>query len=317
MQIFRGFTDYPKDRDLTGVVSAAVYRVAEKLAHLDGENLAMTETSRKILCEIPRRDSEPTDAPAPNHFSRLPRARWTLRSAIERAAQTFAWALPADDKPFSDLTLVAFNDGFGILSLIARECNIGKIIYANPDDALCDDARTIGRATGNKADHYVCGDIEDIHFYMRRTGIECNVFVSRSGIRDTADPQLFFDTLFDISEGGFSFGFDSAEPLCSSAQNSDVAGEASAIRRHLVTAGFRVERFHTSAAGKGPVVPRLKGSLSDLASRLVRRHPSEQLPASSDRFAIFGNRPPGAAAIAVTSTHQHPARLRSPEPQLI
>ncbi len=317
MRIFRGFTDYPKDRDLAGVVSAAIFSVSDKLAHLDGENLSLTEASRKILFEIPCAKQEGTDPLSPGRFSRLPRARWTLRSAIERAAQTFAWALPVDDKPFSDLTLVAFNDGFGILSLIARECNIGTIIYANPDDALCDDARAVGRATGNKADHYICGNIEDVHFYTKRIGIECDVFVSRAGIRDTADPELFFDTLFDFSERGFSFGFDSAEPLCASIRQTNLAGEASSLRKHLITAGFRVDRFHTSAAGKGPVVPRLKGSLSDLASRLVRRCPSEPPSDSTNRFAIFGNRPPGVAIARAAGANRRAARTRTPIPQLV
>lgn len=317
MRIFRGFTDYPKDRDLAGVVSAAVFCVSDKLARLEDGNLSLTEATRKILCETPRAEPETADTPSPGRFSRLPRARWALRSAIERAAQTFAWALPADDKPFSDLTLVAFNDGFGILSLIARECNIGTIIYANPDDALCDDARVVGRATGNKADYYLCGDIEDVHFFAKRNDIECDVFVSRAGIRDTADPELFFDTLFDFSEHGFSFGFDSAEPLKASNPQHNLLSEASALKQHLITAGFRVERFHTSAAGKDPVVPRLRGSLSDLASRLVRRYLSEQPPDTADRYAIFGSRPAGAAFQPAVAAELSAMSPRLIEPQSV
>jgi len=290
--------------------------VSEKLARLSSENLTISDGSKKILCDMPATEEETPDSSMPRLFPRLPRARWALRSAIERAAQTFAWALPDNETPFSDLTLIALNDGFGILSLIARECNIGTIVYVNPDDTLCDDARAIGRATGNRADHYIYGDIEDVHFYIKRIGIECDVFVSRDGIGNSTEPELFFDTLFDISDHGFSFGFDSAEPLCRSITQIPRVDEASAIRRHLITAGFRVEQFHTSAAGRGPVVPRLKGSLSDLASRLIRRRPSEQPPDTFDRYAIFGTRPPGTRAELVTA-HQHdPVRAKSPVPQL-
>ena len=311
MRISRASTEYPKDRDLTGVVRAAVFRVSEKLAGLNSENLTISDGSKKILCDMPGKETEAPDSSMPRLFPRLPRARWTLRSAIERAAQTFAWALPDDETPFSDLTLVAFNDGFGILSLIARECNIGTIVYVNPDDTLCDDARAIGRATGNRADHYIYGDIEDVHFYIKRTGIECDVFVSRDGIGNSTDPKLFFDTLFDISDRGFSFGFDSAEPICTSIKQSHRIDEASSLRQHLIAAGFRMERFHTSAAGRGPVAPRLKGSLSDLASRLIRRRPSGQPPDTFDRYAIFGTRPPGTPAELATDPQHNPGRAKS------
>jgi hypothetical protein len=316
MRIFRASTEYPKDRDLTGVIRAAVLRVSEKLAHLNSENIAISDSSKEILCDMPGNIEEIPDFSMPRLFPRLPRARWALRTAIERAGQTFAWALPDDETPFSDLTLIAFNDGFGILSLIARECNIGTIVYVNPDDRLCDDARAIGRATGNRADHYIYGDIEDVHFYIKRTGIECDVFVSRDGIGNSTDPELFFDTLFDISDRGFSFGFDSAEPLCTSIKQSLRIDEASSLRRHLITAGFRVEQFHTSAASRGPVVPRLKGSLSDLASRLIRRRPSGQPPDTFDRYAIFGTRPPGTLAELVTTHRHNPIRTKPLAPQL-
>jgi hypothetical protein len=237
----------------------------------------------------------------------MPRARWTLRTEIERTARTFAWALPENERPFSDLTLVTFNDRFGLLSLIARECNIGTIIHAHTNDKRCDDARVIGRITGNKADRYICGDIEDVHFFMKRIGMSCDVFVSREGIGGAPDPRLFFDTLFDMSESGFSFGFDSFDPVTSSARVGGATDEAASLRRHLLDAGFRVDRFHTSTAEKGPFVPRLKGSISDLALRLVRRRPSEQPPVTADRFAIFGVRPPGAAVEWAA-----PRRRRSP-----
>jgi hypothetical protein len=295
MHMPRVFTEYPKDNDLAGVVEAAVYRVGEKLANLDANDLALSGNARKILCEAPRGETDSDGPVAVRRHPRIPRARWALRNAIERAARTFAWALPDNEKPFSDLAFVTLNDGFGLLSLIARECNVGTIVHAHTDDERCDDARLIGKATGNRADDYICGDIEDVHFYVKRTGMSCDVFVSRDGIGEAPDPDLFFETLFDLSENGFSFGFDSIDDSRGPADGLNRCDEAALIRRHLLAAGFRVDRFLTSAAEKRPLVPRLKGSLSDLALRLVRRCPSEHPPDTSDRFAIFGIRPPRLA----------------------
>ena len=184
MRFLREKAKYPKDRDLVRVLNAAAARVHGRLLSLDTETLGVSTTTKRVLRAQPE----------------------ILSSHMHRCAHVFAWALPSDDAPFSDLSLVAFGDGLGVLSLLAKECGVGTVVYTDADDVLCRDARIIAKTIGSRADHYVCGDIEDVQFYVKRNSIPCDVFVSCDGIERIDKPRAFFDTLYDLSDTEFSFG---------------------------------------------------------------------------------------------------------------
>jgi hypothetical protein len=184
MSIFGGRPAYPKDRDLVRVVAAAAARVVGKLETLDPSSLDLSAETRSLL-----RDE-----------------RRSLRSHIERCAHVFAWSLPRDEKPFSDLTLIAFADGLGFFSLLAKECSVGTVVYHDSSDVLRCDAKTIGDATGNTADYYVFGDIDELEFITNRYSILCDVFVSSDATAHIEKLSPFLDTLCQRSNGAMSFG---------------------------------------------------------------------------------------------------------------
>jgi hypothetical protein len=190
MNLIRRNPVYPKDRDLSRVVQAAAGRLAEKFDDLDPHSLDLSAEACSLICQ--RREN--------------------VRQEIERCAHVFAWALPRDEKPFSDLSLVAFADRLGLFALLARECNVGTVVCHNTEGTDVDDARVVAKAIGSPADHYVFGDLEDLEFVMKHRGLSGNVFVSRGALGVMENMSGFFDAVCGPTNGVVSLGLGYGKP---------------------------------------------------------------------------------------------------------
>ncbi len=219
MNLFRGHPPYPKDRDLVRVVRAAASRLAGKLDRLDAESLDLSTEARRLL-QHPHKD---------------------LRAHIERCAHVFAWSLPRNEKPFTDLVLVAFNDGIGVFSLLAKECSIGTVVYHDSSDVLRSDARTIAHAIAQPADHYVFGDTEEIEFIAKKHSITCDMFVSCDAVEGSRRLAPLLNALSEPSKGAISFGLALEEQLPSrSMEEGRAATDLTVFCEELGRAGFDV-----------------------------------------------------------------------------
>ncbi len=252
MNLFRGRTAYPKDRDLVRVVHAAASRVVGKLENLDLNSLELSLDTRNLLRDEPEK----------------------VRASIESCALVFAWSIAKDEKPFSDLTLFALDDGFGFFSLLAKECNVGTVVYHDTSDALRSDARTVARAIGNEADYYVFGDVEELEFVVRKYSIACDVFVSRGAIDRMGALRPFFDAASGLSNGSVAFAF-ALDDVCHSREAPRPQGltRGAAISRccdALGRAGFEVTVVRSTSGGALGLIPRYVGELLN-RTRLFRR----------------------------------------------
>jgi hypothetical protein len=222
MNLFRPRPVYPKDRDLSRVVQAAAARLAQKFDGLDPHSLDLSPEACSLICQ----------------------RRASVREEIERCARVFAWALPRDDKPFSDLSLVAFADRLGLFALLARECNVGTVVCHNKDGAVVDDARVVTKAIGSPADHYVFGDIEDLEFVLGHRGISCDVFVSRGALDVMENMSGFFDSVCGPTNGVVSLGlgYDKRRPFGIVGSLTDGYDESRVLqcRAELAAAGFQI-----------------------------------------------------------------------------
>jgi len=252
MSVLRGRPPYPKDRDLARVIRAAATRLIEKLERLDPDSLDLSPATRGLLSK--------------------PRA--SLRDDVERCAHIFAWALPGDERPFSDLAVVAFGDGLGFFSLLARECSVGTVVCHNTDGADVDDARRIAKAVGSPADHYVFGDLEDLEFVMSRRAVPCDVFVSRDAPEPVGKLKSFFDAVSNTTNGAICFGLRMEKPTSLSSVTNPVGkgGAARVLRcfNELSAAGFHVMVVRGSSSGPFGMLPRRVAGLIDRAVRLSR-----------------------------------------------
>jgi hypothetical protein len=219
MNFIRRRPAYPKDRDLSRVVQAAAERLARKLDGLDPHSLGLSPDACALLCQ------------------RLGH----VKEEIERCAHVFAWALPRDEKPFSDLSLVAFADRLGLFALLARECSIGTVVCHNTEGADVDDARVVAKALGSPADHYVFGDLEDLEFVMKHRGLACDAFVSRGALDALESVSAFFDAVCERANGTVSLALGHGNRLCGFAR-SPAEGAALLHRRRdeLSAAGFQM-----------------------------------------------------------------------------
>lgn len=222
MNLIRRTPAYPKDRDLSRVVQAAAARLVQKFDGLDPHSLDLSPEACSLLCQ--RRES--------------------VKEEIERCAHVFAWALPRDDKPFSDLSLVAFADRLGLFALLARECSIGTVVCHNTEGADVDDARIVAKALRSPADHYVFGDLEDLEFVLGHRGISCNVFVSLGALEVTRELGRFLDAVTERANGAVSLGLGLGKRQPFGFDGSRTVGANAALlhrcRDELSAAGFQM-----------------------------------------------------------------------------
>jgi hypothetical protein len=252
MNFLRGRIAYPKDRDLVRVVHAAASRVVEKIENLDVDSLELSLDTRTLLLG----------------------QRERVRASIESCAPVFAWSIAKDEKPFSDLTLFAFDDGLGFFSLLAKECNVGTVVYHDRSDILRSDARTVARAIGNEADHYVFGDVEELEFVVRKHSIACDVLVSSGAIDHMGTLRHFLDATSGLSNGPVAFGF-ALDDVCHSRGVTHSRGitRGTAISRcceALGQAGFEVTVVRSASGGALGLIPWYVGELLN-RTRLFRR----------------------------------------------
>jgi hypothetical protein len=238
MNLFSAHPAYPKDRDLTRVVQAAASRLAGKIERLDVASLDLSMETRGLF----------------EHD------RVRLRDRVQRCACVFAWSLPQNERPFTDLTLVAFKDGLGVFSLLAKECSIGKVVYNDSNDALRCDARTIARAIGQPADYYVFGDAEEVAFVVKRYSIACDVFVTcdtslSAGAR--AMPYTLTALLNEVSEesmGALSLALALEQRPSDRSARQHLANDFDRLSGELGGAGFDVKRLRLRDRSGGALV---------------------------------------------------------------
>ena len=269
MSIFGGRPAYPKDRDLVRVVEAAASRLAGKLESLDISSLELSVETRALFAD--------------------PHGR--LRAHIDRCAHVFAWSLPRDEKPFSDLSLLAFADGVGLFSLLAKECSVGTVVYHDSSDVLRCDAKAIADTIGNTADYYVFGGIEELEFITDRYAISCDVFVSSDASPHIDRLSPFFDTLSRLSNGGMSFGLGVDKKAFSKAARDRHATASSRFCDALARMGFRLNLVRGHATGIPQGIPRCVADLLDQAVLIARGQTPDAIARGAESLVLCGSRP--------------------------
>lgn len=91
-----------------------------------------------------------------------------LRSTLQRYSYILAWSIAEMKMPIKDCVFLDYGGGSGILSFLAKELMFKTIIYSDIYGVSCKDAKIIGSAIGNQADHYIVGDIEEVIEYCKK-----------------------------------------------------------------------------------------------------------------------------------------------------
>jgi SAM-dependent methyltransferase len=107
-------------------------------------------------------------------------------------------ALRDENRELRNRVFVDYGGGSGILTLLAKEMGVGKVLYADIYDVSCNDACILAKATSNNADEYICGDINDLIKYAFHNNILIDVHCSFDVIEHIYDVPAYCLSLKSI-----------------------------------------------------------------------------------------------------------------------
>lgn len=163
-----------RKRKITTILNSAAARLYFKLQKIDLSALDISEYTRNYLANKLKSDV-------------------TLKSEIKKYLYVLKNSLKLCDAcELPDITFMDYGGGHGMLSLLAKESGIGRVIYTDIYSVSCNDAEKIGRALNCKADLYLCGDIDDIISELSEKSIKCNIVANYDVIEHIYDIHYFF-----------------------------------------------------------------------------------------------------------------------------
>jgi len=200
----------PKDRILLTNINSATNKLFDKLRALDVKSLNISDYNKRYFA------------------SKLGR----LLSYLQLYSYILAWSVVESNVPLNKFVFLDYGGGSGILSLLAKESNIGTVIYNDIYEVSCKDARTIGESIGNQADYYVQGDIDDVIDFLTKNGINCNAVASYDVIEHIYDIEHFLRTLNKLSNDSLTIFMSSGANIFNWR-----------IRRSLMKRQYEVEHY--------------------------------------------------------------------------
>lgn len=168
----------PCDHGWQAAIDDGARRLMDKLLAIDPERLPLDEYNEGYLSR---------------HIKAIPHS-------IQKDAYVLALAVSGSDVPPEDMVLVDYGGGTGTMSMLAREAGIGTVIYTDIYDVSCKDAASIARDLDSSADHYVCGEIDEVVGFLQERGLSCNVLVSMNVIEHIYDIEHFLSRIPQLGD---------------------------------------------------------------------------------------------------------------------
>ncbi|MFN4811321.1 MAG: methyltransferase domain-containing protein [Bacteroidota bacterium] len=175
MKLFKSFK-VPVEPSVELRFNEAVLSLHQKLKVLDVEQLNVSAYSKKYFKDYQRK----------------------LQYSLEACAFILMHALADAKKQLSEITIVDYGAGTGVLAMLAKEVGFGRVIYNDIYDVSCRDASLIAHAAAAKADDYICGDVSSLCTYFKQGNYTCDTIVSRNVIEHIYDLEAHFKQLSAI-----------------------------------------------------------------------------------------------------------------------
>jgi len=170
---------FPRNKDVLKDIDGAASRLYEKIKHLAVDSLEISDYSKKYLGI---------------HIG-------NLHSTLERYAHVLAWALADRYERPEDFVLLDYGGGTGLLSLLAKEYQVGTVIYNDIYNVSCEDAKVIGSTMGIEADFYVCGDMDETCRFLQENDIRCDSIASCDVIEHVYDIEGYIKRIRNVGDG--------------------------------------------------------------------------------------------------------------------
>jgi hypothetical protein len=151
----------------------------KKLLKLDLRSLDISEYNQRYLGEV---DAEGT---------------------LQLYAHLLLLSLYNAQIPIGEFVFVDYGGGSGLLSFLAKEMGVGRVIYDDIYDVSCEDVRRLSRALKLPLDDVVCGDIDDLVSYLRTNLISISAIASYDVIEHIYDIETYMRKLPLLSNASF------------------------------------------------------------------------------------------------------------------
>ncbi len=181
------FCNLPDDESTVKIVNEAANRLYYKLKELDIQALDISDYNKRYFGSLVR----------------------DLHSNLQKYAYILVWSITKMDIPLNKFVFLDYGGGSGMLSLLAKECNIGTVIYNDIYDISARDAETIGKSIGNQADYYIPGDIDEVIEFLKERSISCNAVANYDVIEHIYDIEGFLRKMSSISNSNLRVFFSS------------------------------------------------------------------------------------------------------------
>jgi len=177
------FARLPDDKKLISQINLGASTLFDSIDKLDSDSLNISDYNKRYL----------------------KRYKNKLRTHLQRLSYLLAWSIFRCKKPLSEITIIDYGGGAGLLSLLAKACGIGSVIYNDIYDVSCIDARVVGESTNFQADYYVTGDIDALKVYLKNNAIIPDALVSCDVMEHIYDLKTFLKSLHSLSENNLNY----------------------------------------------------------------------------------------------------------------
>jgi len=172
----------PKDYELLTKIDNATSRLFGKMKLLNVDSLNISDYNKRYLGDIMRE----------------------LHMTLSRYAFILSWSVAFAPVPLNEFVFLDYGGGSGLLSLLAKEYEIGTVVYSDIYDVSCRDARVIGESTSGQVEHYVHGDLDEVITFLRENSLSCHGVASNDVIEHIYDIEAFVRKLPALSDGSMT-----------------------------------------------------------------------------------------------------------------
>ena len=187
MEYFYKEVSMSRNGELLSQVNAAASRLRKKLSPLELDQLGISEYNQRYF-----------GTKLKNYSHELQRNNYLLMLS-----------LAGNKLPLSQFTFIDYGGGSGMMSLLAKELGIGRVIYNDIYDVSCNDVQKIARAADVAIDDYVCGGIDELLDYIRDNSLTVNAITSYDVIEHIYDIEEYIGKLPLLSSSSFRVVFGS------------------------------------------------------------------------------------------------------------
>lgn len=85
-----------------------------------------------------------------------------LVAKLRNCTYHIIWTLASSQRPLSEMSVIDHGGGLGLISLLAKEVGVGRVIYNDIDRKFLEAVQGIAMAADTVSDQYIAGDVDSL-----------------------------------------------------------------------------------------------------------------------------------------------------------